>query len=74
MVSNIRIPKFSLRWSKPVNAFQIVNIALIYIFVPLQIFPGYLFFLGATYLLVGVTWVLLHPELWAEAEEESSVS
>jgi len=69
MVSNIRIPKFSLRWSKPVNAFQVVNVVLIYAFVPLQIFPAYLFFLGAGYLLVGVTWVLMHPEEWAHHEE-----
>ena len=73
MVSNVRLPKFSMRWSKPVNAFQVVNLLLAYIFIPLRIFPEYLFFLSFTYLIVGTTWAALRG---AEAmkEESSTVS
>ena len=62
MVSNVRIPKFSLRWSKPVNAFQIVNLILAYVFIPLRIFPEYLFFLSLSYLVVGLTWAFFKGE------------
>jgi CDP-diacylglycerol---serine O-phosphatidyltransferase len=69
MVSNVRIPKFSLRWGLPVNAFQVVNVVLVYAFVPLQIFPEYLFMLGASYLVFGVVWAAI----WgAKAIEEAS--
>ena len=62
MVSNIRIPKFSLRWSKPVNAVQLGTIAFVYICVPLQVFPGVMFGLGSAYLLVGATWAALRAD------------
>ncbi len=72
MVSNVRIPKFSLHWSKPVNAFQILNLLLAYIFIPLRIFPEYLFFLSFTYLVVGVTWAFFRGED-AIAEEAATI-
>ena len=56
MVSNVRMPKFSLRWSMPINAFQVINMVLAYIFVPLQVFPEYLFGLCASYLVIGMVW------------------
>jgi len=56
MVSNVRMPKFSMRWSKPVNAFQAINMVAAYVLVPLQIFPEYLFALSAGYLVIGLTW------------------
>ena len=68
MVSNVRIPKFSLRWSKPVNLFQIVNMLLAYVLVPLQIFPEYLFGLSALYLVVGLVWGAIYADGLIEAE------
>ena len=62
MVSNVRIPKFSLRWSKPVNAFQMINLVLSFIFIPLRMFPEYLFGLSFSYLIVGVTWAFFKGE------------
>ncbi len=59
MVSNVRIPKFSLRWPKAVNAFQLTNVGLVYIFVPLRIFPEYLFLVGFGYLVFGVAWAAI---------------
>ncbi len=56
MVSNLRIPKFSMRWSKPVNAFQGINMAVAYVLVPLQAYPEYLFGLSFGFLLFGLTW------------------
>ncbi|MEC8191701.1 MAG: CDP-diacylglycerol--serine O-phosphatidyltransferase [Myxococcota bacterium] len=54
MVSNLRIPKFSLRWSKPVNALQIANMVVCYTLVPLQKFPEWLFFSSFSFLLFGL--------------------
>jgi len=68
MVSNVRIPKFSMRWSKPVNLFQIVNMGLAYVLVPLQIFPEYLFGLSASYLLIGLVWGAVYADGLIEAE------
>jgi len=62
MVSNVRIPKFSMRWSKPVNVFQVVNMLAAYVLVPLQIFPEYLFALSTSYLLIGLVWGVLHGD------------
>jgi CDP-diacylglycerol--serine O-phosphatidyltransferase len=62
MVSNFRIPKFSMRWSKPVNAFQVVNMVIAYILVPLQMFPEYLFALSTSFLLFGLTWGVLRAD------------
>jgi CDP-diacylglycerol--serine O-phosphatidyltransferase len=70
MVSNVRIPKFSLRWSKPVNAFQIVNMGLVYILVPFRLYPEYLLFLGGSYLIFGLYWGALYADT-AQAEEQS---
>lgn len=59
MVSNLRIPKFSLRWSKPVNAFQIANMVIAYTLVPLQKFPEYLFGASFSFLLFGLTYGMI---------------
>jgi CDP-diacylglycerol--serine O-phosphatidyltransferase len=72
MVSNVRIPKFSLRWSKPVNAFQIVNMGLVYLLVPLRLYPEYLLFLGSFYLLFGLCWGMFYAD--EDHSEERSVS
>ncbi len=69
MVSSVRVPKFSMRWSKPVNAFQVINLVLAYILVPLQIFPEYLFGLSASYLVIGMVWGAWYGE---RALDESS--
>ena len=71
MVSNVRIPKFSMRWSKPVNAFQILNLILAYVFIPLRMYREYLFFLSFTYLVVGVTWAFFKGE---DAIEEDAAT
>ena len=68
MVSNVRMPKFSLRWSKPVNAFQVVNLVVAYILVPLQMYPEYLFGLCASYVVIGMVWGVLYAD---RAVEES---
>lgn len=69
MVSNIRLPKFQLTWSKPVNIFQIVNMAIAYIITPLMIFPEYLFFMSSGYMVIGATWALFHPPESGEPDE-----
>ena len=68
MVSNVRMPKFSLRWSMPVNAFQVVNLVLAYILVPLQMHPEYLFGLCASYVVIGMVWGVVYAD---RAVEES---
>ena len=70
--SSVRIPKFSLRWSKPVNAFQIVNMGLVYLLVPLRLYPEYLLFLGSFYLLFGLCWGMFYAD--EDHSEERSVS
>jgi CDP-diacylglycerol--serine O-phosphatidyltransferase len=72
MVSNVRIPKFVLRWSKPVNAFQVVNMLVAYVLVPLRMFPEYLFCLSTGFLLCGTGWAFFRAD--QAIEEESSVS
>ena len=72
MVSNLRIPKFSMRWSKPVNAFQGINMAIAYILVPLQMYPEYLFGLSFGFLLFGLTWGFLRAD--HAVNEESSAN
>ncbi len=72
MVSNVRIPKFVLRWSKPVNAFQVVNMLVAYTLVPLRMFPEYLFFLSVGYLVSGTGWAFFRSD--QALKKESSVS
>ncbi len=72
MVSNVRIPKFVLRWSKPVNAFQVVNMLVAYVLVPLRMFPEYLFLLSTGFLLCGTGWAFFRAD--QAIEEESSVT
>jgi CDP-diacylglycerol--serine O-phosphatidyltransferase len=53
MVSRIRFPKATMRKSKIINAFQIVNIALIFICGIFRIYPEYLFSIGVFLLVAG---------------------
>lgn len=53
MVSRIRFPKATLRKSKIINAFQIINIALIFICGIFRIYPEYLFGIGIFLLVAG---------------------
>ncbi|MDH4126857.1 MAG: CDP-diacylglycerol--serine O-phosphatidyltransferase [Gammaproteobacteria bacterium] len=54
MVSRIRFPKATLRKSKVINAFQIINIALIFYCGVFRVFPEYLFGIGIFLLVAGV--------------------
>ena len=72
MVSNVRIPKFVLRWSKPVNAFQVVNMLIAYILVPLRMYPEYLFILSTGFLVCGTGWAFFRAD--QAIEKESSLS
>ena len=54
MVSKVRFPKATMRKSKIINAFQIVNIALIFICGVFRIYPEYLFGIGVFLLVAGV--------------------
>jgi len=75
MVSNVRVPKFQLNWSKPVNLFQVVNMALAYVFAPLMIFPEYLLFQSSGYMIIGAIYAVMHPLDEADlALEESATS
>ena len=71
MVSNLRIPKFSLRWSKPVNAFLVVNLVIAFVLIPLRMYPEYLFFQSSLYLVVGTTWATLRGGRILEEEAEA---
>ena len=53
MVSRIRFPKATLRKSKIINAFQIVNIALIFYCGIFRVYPEYLFGIGIFLLVAG---------------------
>jgi len=54
MVSRIRFPKATLRKSKIINGFQIVNIALIFYCGIFRVYPEYLFGIGIFLLVAGV--------------------
>jgi CDP-diacylglycerol--serine O-phosphatidyltransferase len=70
MVSNIRLPKFQLIWSKPVNVFMVVNMLSAYILAPLMIYPEFLLFQSSGYMLVGVAWALTQPRISGEQEPQ----
>lgn len=53
MVSKVRFPKATMRKSKIINAFQIINIALIFICGIFRIYPEYLFGIGVFLLVAG---------------------
>lgn len=53
MVSRIRFPKATMRKSKIINAFQIINIALIFYCGVFRVYPEYLFSLGIFLLIAG---------------------
>ena len=54
MISRLRFPKAVLRKSKLINAFQIVNIALIFYCGIFRVFPEYLFGIGLFLLIAGI--------------------
>lgn len=54
MVSRVRFPKATMRESKIINAFQIINIFLIFICGIFRIYPEYLFGIGVFLLIAGV--------------------
>ncbi len=54
MVSRVRFPKATMRKSKLINAFQIVNIALIVYCGVTRSFPEYLFGIGVVLLIGGI--------------------
>ncbi len=53
MVSNIRFPKVAVRKSMIINAFQFINIALIFICGIFRMFPEYLFGIGVFLMIAG---------------------
>jgi CDP-diacylglycerol--serine O-phosphatidyltransferase len=53
MVSRIRFPKATMRKSKIINAFQIINIALIFYCGIFRVYPEYLFGIGIFLLIAG---------------------
>ena len=61
MVSNLRLPKLKSRQNPLLHWFQIVNIAIVYSFTPLRLWPEYLFALCIIYLSVGLTWGIMNP-------------
>jgi len=73
MVSNLRLPKFQLTWSKPVNIFQVVNMGVAYIITPLMIFPEYLLFLSSGYMVIGAVWAATHPPGQDDEESEDEM-
>lgn len=54
MISRVRFPKATLRESKLINAFQVVNIALIFYCGVTRSFPEYLFGIGVVLLIGGI--------------------
>jgi len=72
MVSNVRLPKFQLTWSLPVNIFQVVNMLIAYVITPLMIFPEYLLFLSGGYLVFGIVYCLLHPLTAEDLRDEAA--
>jgi phosphatidylserine synthase len=53
MVSRIRFPKATMRKSMIINAFQIINIALIFYCGIFRVYPEYLFGIGIFLLIAG---------------------
>lgn len=53
MVSRFVLPKLKPRQNKLINLFQFVNIGLVYLMSPFQLYPEYLFVLCLIYLTVG---------------------
>ena len=54
MVSKVRFPKATMRKSKIINAFQLINIALIFVCGIFRIYPEYLFGIGVFLMIAGV--------------------
>ncbi len=60
MLSNLRIPKLKRRKNKLVDAFQLLNIGLVYGLTPFKLFPEYLLLLSVAYIGVGSAWGFRH--------------
>jgi len=71
MVSNVRLPKLKSRKNKFVHWFQIINLVIVYLITPFQLFPEYLFVLMLGYLCIGLTWALFNPIDTSETPTES---
>ena len=54
MISRLRFPKAVLRESNIINAFQVINIAAIFVCGILRIYPEYLFGIGIFLLIAGI--------------------
>lgn len=54
MVSRLRFPKAVIRKSRVINAFQFINIALIFYCGVFRVFPEYLFSIGVFLLVAGI--------------------
>ena len=54
MISRLRFPKAVLRESNIINAFQVINIAAIFVCGILRIYPEYLFGIGVFLLIAGI--------------------
>ena len=71
MVSNLRLPKLKMRNNVLVNAFQTINVSIVYVTTPFKMWPHYLLALGLLYILVGVTWAYMNPIEVNESPEPS---
>jgi phosphatidylserine synthase len=54
MISRLRFPKAVIRKSNIINAFQIINIAAIFVCGIFRIYPEYLFSIGVFLLVAGI--------------------
>ena len=54
MISRLRFPKAVLRESNIINAFQVINIAAIFVCGIFRIYPEYLFGIGVFLLIAGI--------------------
>ncbi len=76
MVSNVRLPKLKGRKSRPLQWFQIANIAAVYVLAPFKMFPEYMLGLCLLYIVVGGTWAAFNPpaELIAAREQREQAA
>ena len=70
MVSSLRLPKLKMRKNVLVNAFQTINVSIVYVTTPFKMWPHYLLGLGL-YILVGVTRAYMNPIEAPESPEPS---
>jgi CDP-diacylglycerol--serine O-phosphatidyltransferase len=60
MVSNFPLPKMARRQNRWANVFQIANVVMAYILIPLRLAPEYLAIMVLAYGLVGFSWGFFH--------------